>query len=75
MPRKPNPGHLPADCIILDEDGNVTGYRYVHCTLFNGIDTREKSPGGWPAAGGRPPTVWKISKPPHPFQIESYEVI
>lgn len=67
---QPNPGHLPPECEILDEDGNVTGHRAVMVKLFGGIKT-----GPWPSAGGRPvPTNWKISKPPHPFEIEEYEI-
>lgn len=67
---KTNPGHLPKECVILDEDGELAGYRPVHVRLFNGW--RSQAP--WPAAGSRPPTNWKISRPPHPFEIEAYEL-
>lgn len=68
---KRNAGRVPPETVIWDEDGNVAGYRQVRVTLFNGLVC-----GPWPSAGGRPhPTNWKISRPPHPFEIESYEVI
>lgn len=72
MPR--NPGHLPDDCLILDDDGEVTGHRRVHVQLFNGHSTRTKEPAGWPS-GGRGACNWRISKPPHPYEIEFFEVI
>lgn len=65
-----NPGHLPEECIIRDDDGEVTGYRQVMVTLFNG-----RTIGPWPAAGGRPyPTNWKISRPPHRYEIKEYQI-
>ncbi len=70
MAYTPNPGHLPSECEIRDKDGNITGYHQVRVKLFNGIST-----GPWPSAGGRPhPTRWSISRPPHPFEIEEWEL-
>lgn len=66
----PNPGRLPPECQILDEDGNVTDHRAVMVKLFNGLRC-----GPWPSAGGRSQqTRWSIGKPPHPFDIEEYEI-
>lgn len=73
MPYAPNPGLLPDDCLIHDEDGNFTGFRRVHVRLFGGYDSRERGHDPWPAAGARPPTDWRISKPPFPFEIKEYE--
>ncbi len=69
-----NPGHLPPECEVRDEHGNVTGYRAVHVVLFGGLDTRKLGHAPWPAAGGRPPTQWRISKPPHPYEIMEWEI-
>ncbi len=70
-----NPGHLPEECIIRDDDGEVTGYRSVHVVLFGGFDSRKRGDAPWPSAGGRPsPTNWKISRPPHPYEIKEYEI-
>lgn len=71
----PNLGHVPPECEVLDEDGNVTGYRNVHVRLFGGFDSKKAGHAPWPAGGGRPPTVWKISRKPHPFEIREYEVV
>lgn len=73
MPR--NLGKLPGEAVIRDDDGQVTGYRQVRVRLFNGYDTAVREPNGWPAAGGRPPTRWSIESPPHPFDIEYWELI
>lgn len=75
MPYLPNPGHVPPECEILDDDGNVTGHRKVHVRLFGGWDSRKAGHAPWPAAGGRPPTIWRISRAPHPFEIKEFEVI
>lgn len=73
MPWQPNPGHLPDDCVIVDDEtGTVLGYRKVHVRLFGGTDTMAKGHHPWPAAGGKPPTVWTISHRPHPFEIKEY---
>lgn len=48
--------------------------RNIHAILFNGTRTREKSPQGWPATG-RGACSWRISKPPHPFEIEFWELV
>lgn len=75
MPWQPNPGRLPADCVVRDaEAGEITGYRKVHVRLFNGIDTRRRGDAPWPAAGARLATEWRISTPPGPFEIEAYEI-
>lgn len=66
-----NEGHLPPECEILDQDGNVTGHRAVRVKLFNG-----RVEGPWPSAGGRPhQTNWKISRKPHGFEIEFWEIV
>lgn len=69
-----NDGHIPSECIIRDEAGDITGYRKVHVRLFGGFDTRKAGNDPWPAGGARPPTEWRISKPPHPFEIEEWEI-
>lgn len=70
-----NPGHLPDDCHVVDSGtGESTGHRAVHVVLFNGWSSRGAGHASWPAAGGRPPTQWRISTPPHPFEIREYEV-
>lgn len=70
-----NPGRLPDDCEAIDpQTGEVTGFRNCHVRLFNGWDSKALGQQPWPSAGGRPPTNWRISKPPHNFEIESYEV-
>lgn len=74
MSLKPNPGRIPPECVVWDEAGEVTGYRPVHITLHNGFSTRARGDAPWPSAGGRPPTVWKLSRPPHPFEIETWEI-
>lgn len=70
MAYQPNPGRIPEQCLVRDQQGFIAGYRPVMVKLFNGITA-----GPWPSAGGRPPTRWSISKTPHPFEIESFEVI
>lgn len=72
-----NPGHLPEDCEILDENGQNIGWKMVHVRLFNGWDSKAANSPPWPSNGSRAgPTVWKISRPkPHPFEIQKYEVI
>lgn len=81
MTYQPNPGHLPDECVILDpETGEVAGYRAVHVRLFGsamqaGIDTKRRGDPPWPAKGGRPlDTNWRVSSPPHPYQIKEFEV-
>ncbi len=69
-----NEGRLPPECEVRDEHGNVTGYRAVHVVLFNGLSTRKLGHAPWPAGGGRPPTNWRISKPPHPYEIMEWEI-
>lgn len=72
---KPNPGHLPFDCTIFDEEGQEAGFRRVHVILFNGWDSREHEH-SWPSVGLRAPlTGWEISKPPHPFEIKEYCIV
>lgn len=72
MPR--NPGHLPRECVIHDEQGEVTGYRPVHVRLWGGLDSRKAGHAPWPSGGTRVATDWTISKPPHPFDIKEYEI-
>lgn len=74
MAWKRNEGRLPAECVVLSEDGNVESYRAVHVRLFGGFDTQRTGHAPWPAAGGRPPTDWSISRQPHPFQIREYQI-
>ena len=70
-----NPGHLPEDCIIRDEDGEIAGYRAVNVVLFNGWSNTKAGSPPWPAGGGRPPTNWTIRRgDPHPFDIKGFEV-
>lgn len=69
-----NEGRLPPECEVRDEDGNVTSYRDVHVVLHNGFSTRKAGRAPWPAGGGRPPTNWRISKPPHDFEIKEWEI-
>ena len=70
-----NPGHVPDATRILDPaTGEITGHRAVHVVLFNGWSSRATGHAPWPAAGGRPATQWRISAPPHPFEIREYEV-
>lgn len=68
---QPNPGQLPDDCLVLDEDGILVGHRHVHVILFNGWDSRKALSGGaWPSSTTR----WQISRPPHPGEVKFYEV-
>lgn len=60
---QPNDGRCPPEA-----DG-----KRIHAKLFNGTLTKAKSPNGWPATG-RDGCSWKISKPPHPFEIEAWEL-
>lgn len=70
---RPNPGRCPDDCAIVHpETGEITGYRRVHVRLRNGWTSHAS--GSWPAADGRPPTRWSISRPAHPFDIAEYEI-
>jgi hypothetical protein len=70
----PNPGRIPAECQICDEAGEVTGWRRVHIRLFGGWDSRKAGHDPWPAADGRPATVWRVSRPPHTFEIKEWEI-
>lgn len=36
-----NEGRLPPECVITDDDGNVTGHRAVHVRCFGGFDSRK----------------------------------
>ncbi len=75
MAWKQNPGRIPRDALVLDEDGNVIGFRKVHVRLFNDYDSRAEGDDPWPAGGGKPSTQWAISRPAHPFEIREYEVV
>lgn len=72
MHYQPNQGSLPDECLIRDEQGEVTGHRTVHVRLFGGIDTKARGDPPWPSAGARVPTRWKISRKPHPFEIKEW---
>lgn len=75
MAWQPNHGSLPDDCVVLDDEtGEVTGYRKVHVRCFGGYDSKARGHEPWPAAGAKPPTVWKISRRPHPYEIQEYEL-
>lgn len=74
MTMQPNPGHLPPDCVIRDEDGNIMAYQPVHVVLWNGWSSAATGNAPWPAAGRHPATNWRLSQPPHPFEIQAYEV-
>lgn len=74
MSRAPNPGRCPSECEIRDDAGELVGFRRVHVTFFNGRTSREKSPQGYPS-GGRDACNWRIGKPPHPYDIQYFEVI
>ena len=69
-----NPGSLPLECEILEEHDQAAGFWPVHVILFNGHSTKAAGQPPWPSAGRFPPTNWRISKPPHPFEIQQYEV-
>lgn len=73
----PNPGKLPPECVILDDEtGEVVGYRSVHVVLFGGYSTKAAGDRPWPSAGGKPlPTRWAISRQPHPFEIKEFEIV
>lgn len=73
MPAKPNPGRMPEECVFETEDGDVR-YRNVRVWFFNGTSTPGGTPGGWPSYG-KGAVRWSISKPPHPFDIQFYEVV
>lgn len=72
MALKPNPGSIPPECIIRDDDGNITGFRRVRVVCFGGYDSGEREPAGW-LSGGRGSCDWTISRKPHPFEISEYE--
>lgn len=75
MPYLPNPGHLPDECVILDEDGQVTGFRKCHVRLRNGYDSCAAGAAPWPSFDNRQPrTRWKQDGRPHPFDILEYEI-
>lgn len=64
-----NPGRQP---------GGTEGKR-VKVRLFNGTIAGTKpisptSPAGWPA-DGKGACNWRISNPPHPFEIKEYCVL
>ena len=65
-----NPGHLPADAVVLDPDtGARVRYHRVHVRLRNGWTSHNTGP--WPAAGTQPPTRWSLVG--HPFDIVTWE--
>lgn len=66
MARYRNPGRLPDDADGTDEGKTF----HVHVELFGGWSSRKAGHAPWPADRSN----WKIRKPPHPFDIEFYEV-
>lgn len=75
MPYLTNQGQLPPECEVRDKHGDIVSWRAVHVILFGGFDSKKADHAPWPSFGGRPPTVWRISRNPHPFEIKEYEVI
>lgn len=75
MAYQPNPGRIPPECIVTDEHDNVR-FRSVHVRLFGGIDSKARGDAPWPSGGSSPaaPDQWKISRPPHKFEIEQWEL-
>ena len=71
---QPNLGRLPAECVVRDKDGNITGYRSVHVVLFGGYSTSKADAAPWPSRDLRVPTVWTISDPPHAYEIEHWSL-
>lgn len=74
MAYQPNAGKLPAACRIVDDQGEVTGYRKCHVRLFGGWDSRVAGHDPWPAGGNREAISWRIGRKPHPFEIKEFEV-
>jgi hypothetical protein len=81
MAYKPNPGSLPPECEIwanVATDGVLArsrvGYRNVYVRLFGGYDSAKRGDPPWPSGGGRVPTNWRVSRTPHPYQIEEWEL-
>lgn len=69
-----NRGRVPAEAEIRDEEGELVGHRSVHVVLFNGWSTAKAGASPWPASGGRPATNWRVSDPPHAFEIKLWEL-
>lgn len=67
-----NEGRIPPECEIRGDDGDIIGWRNVHVELFGGYSTRKAGAAPWPAGGGRQSTNWRISRPPHPFEIRKW---
>lgn len=74
MAYQPNLGRIPTECEIRGDDGDIIGHRHVHVRLFGGFDTKRAGHQPWPAGGARQPTNWRISRPPHPFEIAEWEI-
>lgn len=79
MTWRPNPGKIPDECAVWSEDGQSVTYRPVHVRTFGSdtippFDSKRAGHLPWPSGGGRPPTNWRISRPPQPFEIREYEV-
>lgn len=73
MAYAPNPGRLPDACVIESDSG--TQYRSVHVQLFGGYCTRKAGAAPWPSKGARGgETNWRISQPPHPYEIKEWEI-
>lgn len=81
MAYQPNKGAFPTECEIwadVETDGvlarSLVGFRQVHVRLFGGWDSAKALAAPWPSKGGRPvDTNWRISRPPHPFEIKEWE--
>lgn len=74
MAYQPNDGLCPATCLIIDDEGEIAGFKRVHVRLFGGFDSRKAGHEPWPAGGTRPPTRWKIGGKPHAFDIKEWEL-
>jgi hypothetical protein len=72
MAFRPNRGECPPECIVRDDDGNITGFRRVHVRLRGGYTTVGREPSGW-LSSGRGGCRWTIRN--DPFDITEYEVI
>lgn len=82
MAYQPNPGHVPRETEVwgdVETNGvlarSIIGHKAVHVRLFSGFDSRRAGHAPWPAKGGRPiDTNWRVSRPPHPYEIKEWEI-
>lgn len=69
-----NPGHLPPECEIRDEQGNITGYRKCHVRLRGGFDSQKAGHDPWPSKTNRGPTTrWTLGW--HCFDIVEFLIV